>query len=191
MPTGRTEWVRAALAQLAREGVAGIRVELLARKLRVTKGSFYWHFKDRADLLDAVISEWESETDLLLQEARKQRGAQARLDRFIELVRETEGRIPEPAIFMWARQDPKIARRVKRTEEARIAFLTAALEAMEIPPDEAETRAELAYLAFVGMADRIARDPSWRDRRNQLFERLVATFLDAPRDVKRGAEIND
>ena len=188
MAIGKREWTEAAIAQLAREGVAGIRVELLARKLKVTKGSFYWHFKDRAELLDAVLAEWEAETDMLLQEARKQRGAKARLDRFVDLVKAAEGRIPETAIFMWARQDARIARRVKRTEQARIAFLTSVLEAMEIAPDEAELRAELAYLAFVGMADRISRDPSWRERRDYLFGRLVAVFLESPVNVRWTAE---
>jgi AcrR family transcriptional regulator len=188
---GKTEWVQAALQALAREGVHGIRVESLAKKLKVTKGSFYWHFKDRADLLDAVLNEWEVETDGLLEEARKERGAKARLDRFVELVRAAEGRIPESAIFMWAREDKRVARRVKRTEQARIRFLTSILEAMNIPPEEAELRAELAYLSFVGMAERMTRDTEWHERRLFLFDHLVSVFLHAPANIKLGAESRD
>ncbi len=189
MAIGKTEWVGAAIAALGREGVQGIRVESLARKLKVTKGSFYWHFKDRAELLDAVLAEWEVETDGIMQEARKQRGAKARLDRFVELVRGSEGRIPETAIFAWARSDAKVARRVKRTEQGRVAFLTSILEAMDIPPEEAELRSELAYVTFIGMAERMSRDPEWRSRRDFLFDQLVRVFLEAPSNPHYTAEI--
>jgi AcrR family transcriptional regulator len=177
MAIGKAEWVSAAIGALAKEGVSGIRVESLARKLKVTKGSFYWHFKDRAELLDAVMAEWEGQTDAIMNEARKQRGARAKLDSFISLVKSTEGTIPEAAIFMWARQDPKVARRVKRTEQARIGFLASILEAMDLAPEEAELRAELAYMTFVGMAERMARDEEWRARKDFLFDQLIRVFL--------------
>ena len=51
----RQAWVQGALAQLARDGIDKVRVAPLARELGVTKGSFYWHFKDRQDLLDAMV----------------------------------------------------------------------------------------------------------------------------------------
>jgi AcrR family transcriptional regulator len=189
MAIGKTEWVNVALQALAREGVHGIRVESLARKLKVTKGSFYWHFKDRADLLDAVLAEWEAETDKIMEAARQERGAKARLDRFIALAKSAEGRIPESAIFMWARQDPKVARRVKRIEHSRIRFLSAILEAMDLSPEEAELRAELAYMAFVGMAERMIRDPEWDERRLFLFDHLVSVFLQSPASVRFSAEM--
>ena len=43
----RNEWIDSAIAALADEGLAGMRVEILAKRFGVTKGSFYWHFKDR------------------------------------------------------------------------------------------------------------------------------------------------
>ena len=55
----REAWIKASLAILAEKGLDGIRVEVLAKRLKVTKGSFYWHFKDRRDLLDAVLKTWK------------------------------------------------------------------------------------------------------------------------------------
>ena len=55
----REAWIKAALDILAEKGLDGIRVEVLAKRLKVTKGSFYWHFKDRRDLLDAVLETWK------------------------------------------------------------------------------------------------------------------------------------
>ncbi len=56
--TGRETWVRAAMQTLADAGLDGVKVETLARELGVTKGSFYWHFKDRRALLDAMLESW-------------------------------------------------------------------------------------------------------------------------------------
>ncbi|MHC4350247.1 MAG: TetR/AcrR family transcriptional regulator, partial [Planctomycetota bacterium] len=51
MRKSKAHWFQAALAALAREGIQGVRVERLARDLGVAKSGFYWHFRDRDDLL--------------------------------------------------------------------------------------------------------------------------------------------
>ena len=58
MSQSRDDWVEAAWETLGEAGVDGVRVEGLARKLGVTKGSFYWHFKNRRDLIDALFERW-------------------------------------------------------------------------------------------------------------------------------------
>src|SRR5262245_7462490 len=63
----RADWLRAARLALRRRGPDAVRVEPLARALGVTKGSFYWHFRDRSDLLEALLKEWEDETGLLTE----------------------------------------------------------------------------------------------------------------------------
>src|SRR6266480_8135100 len=60
-----SDWMRVARLALLHSGPDGVRVEPLARSLGVTKGSFYWHFRDRRDLLEQLLVEWERETDLL------------------------------------------------------------------------------------------------------------------------------
>lgn len=59
---GREAWIAAGLAALSSGGVEAVRVEVLARALHVTKGSFYWHFADRRELLDAIVAHWETTT---------------------------------------------------------------------------------------------------------------------------------
>src|SRR5438067_13057108 len=59
------DWLKAARVALLHRGPDAVRVEPLARELGVTKGSFYWHFRDRSDLLEALLAEWEEETSLL------------------------------------------------------------------------------------------------------------------------------
>src|SRR5690606_13043756 len=53
-----TAWVDAGIEILVRESIEHVRVERLARELGVTKGSFYWHFKDREDLQAAILDRW-------------------------------------------------------------------------------------------------------------------------------------
>ena len=52
-------WLRAAETRLAQHGIESVRVEVLARDLGVSKGSFYWHFRDRNELLDKLLGRWE------------------------------------------------------------------------------------------------------------------------------------
>ena len=74
-PLDRDAWVAGATEVLAEEGIAGLRVEVLAKRLKVTKGSFYWHFTDRRDLLLAVLSHWkEGRIRDIIKQTRAQPG---------------------------------------------------------------------------------------------------------------------
>ena len=65
---GPEDWTRAALAAIADKGTAHVSVERLARELGATKGSFYWHFKDRPALIDAALQRWERDyTDRIIE----------------------------------------------------------------------------------------------------------------------------
>ena len=54
----RQTWIRAGFTELARAGIDGVRVEVLAKNLGVTKGGFYRRFRDRAALLEAMLADW-------------------------------------------------------------------------------------------------------------------------------------
>lgn len=133
-----------------------MRVEALARELGVTKGSFYWHFRDRGELLDALLSGWVSETDWLLEEAGAALSPAARLHRFFELASRPDYP-PDTAIFAWARQDEEVARKAREVEARRIRFLARQLEAQGLDESVARERAELAYLAVLGWIERKQR----------------------------------
>src|SRR5688500_3247840 len=62
------DWTRAALTAIAEGGTANVSVERLARELGATKGSFYWHFKDRPALIEAALQLWERDfTDRIIE----------------------------------------------------------------------------------------------------------------------------
>ncbi|MCR6666156.1 MAG: TetR/AcrR family transcriptional regulator [Methyloversatilis sp.] len=108
--TDRDTWVRAATQTLADSGVDGVRVETLARGLGLTKGSFYWHFKDRRALLDAVLEHWrDGRIDDIRNRTQSAPGDEiAQLQHVIDtysLARNRRGMQVELALRDWARHD--------------------------------------------------------------------------------------
>ena len=103
-------WIEAGLAELARSGVEGVRVEVLAKNLGVTKGGFYRRFQDRAALLDGILQSWSAGRIAAIEQQTSLDGATAR-DRLRALIRlysermNTEGMAVELAIRQWARAD--------------------------------------------------------------------------------------
>ena len=84
-PLRRLDWIRVASARLSQEGIEAVRVEVLSRELRVSKGSFYWHFRDREDLLNSMLSHWEADETAWLHEAASgEKSAAARWATMVE-----------------------------------------------------------------------------------------------------------
>jgi AcrR family transcriptional regulator len=165
---GREDWISAALVLLQREGIAGVRVEPLALRLKVTKGSFYWHFKDRAALHTAMIDHWRAITTREVIERFDRTGGDARvkLRRLIALATGAVAPVAlDTAMRAWARQDPAVAAAVAATDNERVAFISALLCEMGIKPGVADLRARIVYLAAVGsyFSQAGARRGLWRE----------------------------
>ena len=176
-PLEREDWLRAARLALLRGGVEAVRVEKLARHLAITKGSFYWHFKDRDELLELLLREWENEVEEILSQVGpgSQRERVHRLVRVLErrVKLSEEGKVPsDAAIFAWASVDPKVARRVNVAEQERIALLKHFVGA--------RNRIELFYLVWLGFVARGQRVPESRKRFPQVA-RLLLEWLSEPK----------
>jgi AcrR family transcriptional regulator len=176
----REDWIQAGLKSLSSVGVDAVRVELLARDLKVSKGSFYWHFNDRTELLQAMLEEWQrQETDWFLDEAERGMSPARRWTRLLELAAGTARRIPETAIFGWARKDSHVATRVHAVEEKRISYVARVLRDTGFSRSDADWWAETVYLVFLGLVDRASRDPKFRKNRAALAEYLSRLVLAA------------
>ena len=138
----RDAWIKGAIAILAEHGAERLRVEVLAKRLGVTKGSFYWHFKDRRDLQDAVLDLWR---DGRIRDIRKQTQAQtggeaAALLHTIEVygsARNRKGIAIEAAVRDWARRDPQAAAVVEEVDAERLASACRLFLACGIEEEEA------------------------------------------------------
>jgi AcrR family transcriptional regulator len=148
----KTQWVVAGLESLRKGGVGEVRVERLAADLGITKGSFYWHFKNRGDLLDAVLEYWAREmTDVEFERIGAMRaGLAGRLQALAEDVLEKGMGRYDPAIRAWARTDRKIAAAVGQVDRRRVRALTAFFEEAGFSAAEARTRARLFYTFLLG-----------------------------------------
>ncbi len=150
-------WVDVAIDVLAREGVSGLRVEVLAKKCGVTKGSFYWHFKDRRALLDAVLEHWklgrirdiEKTTSVSAGNERNQ------LHYAIELYganKNRKGMSIELAIRDWARHDPQAAAVVESVDLYRLECTRKLFVAAGMSDAEAKSRSLLLYACVFGLS---------------------------------------
>jgi AcrR family transcriptional regulator len=147
----KPQWLNAGLEALRRGGVAAVRVERLAADLGITKGSFYWHFRDRGELLDAVLEYWEREmTDVEFERVRAVRGLPARLQALAEDVLEKGMGRYDPAIRAWARTDRKVAAAVAQVDRRRLRALGALFAEGGFTGVEARVRARLFYTFLLG-----------------------------------------
>ena len=93
------------------EGVEGIHVEPLARRLGVTKGSFYWHFKDRQELLNSVVEYWTTRmVDAVRAHETLTGSASERLLKVMEEITQQDRGRYEAAMRMWASSDQHVAK---------------------------------------------------------------------------------
>lgn len=147
----RSLWVKAAYAAFAQGGVDAVKVDALARSLDVTRGSFYWHFKNRDALLAQVVDRWlVLETMRVMDMAEAAGGTPAdRLWVVIESVRTDDGRF-ELAVRNWARSSNYAADIVRTADEKRIAYLERLLIDHGIDVSTAKRRARIVYLAWLG-----------------------------------------
>lgn len=144
-------WAESALDVIAEAGVEAVAVEPLARRLGVTKGSFYWHFANRQALLQAALEQWERrETDEVLARAAQEKDPRERLAR---LFREADGSRRAGRLYLAltaAMENRPIQAVVRRVMDHRIEFLRECYTAMGLPAEEARRRAILAYSVFLG-----------------------------------------
>ncbi len=148
------DWIDAAAARFAEGGADAVRVEPLAKALGVSKGSFYWHFADRAALLTGVVDAWEQRGTMEIIDA-VEREADEPAERLWALFERTFGTPStvdafETAIRALASRDAHARAVTKRVDRRRLAFVAELLLAAGIPRAEAKRRADLLYCTLIG-----------------------------------------
>ena len=148
---GPDDWAEEALRALASGGLKALSVQGLARRLGVTKGSFYWHFKSRDQLLDSALKLWERRGSVqrfaqldLLEEPRD------RLRRLFASTLEDEATLALDFAIQVAADDPRIAPWAKRVNRRWVAWLTGVYWELGLEVEEAHLWALLCYSNYVG-----------------------------------------
>jgi AcrR family transcriptional regulator len=150
--TPRSRWIDAGLDALASSGPGGVRVEVLAATLGVTKGGFYGLFGSRPELLDAMLDEWERRaTDDVLRQVDSEGGSAADRMRRAGALTFSEEMLPvDLAVRAWARTNETVAARLRRVDNVRIGLLRELLGTFLTDPDEIEARSMLAFATAIG-----------------------------------------
>ena len=150
-------WIEAGFKEIARSGVEGVRIEVLAKNLGVTKGGFYRRFRDRAALLGGMLQNWSGGRIAAIEKQTSLDGATARerLRALIALYSErmnTEGMAVELAIRQWARSDEAAAAAVASVDAARLKNVAHLYRATGLPAEEADAQAFLFYCFIFGQS---------------------------------------
>jgi AcrR family transcriptional regulator len=178
----RDAWVTAALDAFEAGGAPAVAVVPIARALGVTRGSFYWHFASRDELLAAVVARWEHDhSDAVLAAVQAVPDPH---DRLVALLGAAASKPPTIFVRMLdgAATEPVVAAAVSRTAERRMAVLAQALRELGLTPAEARRRALLVYSAYVGLTRLMQADPDlMTDRERAAYSRhVLATVVPAP-----------
>ena len=166
--------MRSAAEAIEEGGVGAVAVEPLARKLGVTKGSFYWHFENRDALLKAALERWEKEaTEAVIAALNLISDPRERLRQglaFATTEDPLDGGASGTEIYFSdalelaisdAADDPLVRPVLRRVSERRIDYLEECYRALRFPPAEARHHALFVYAAYVGTL-RLAREAPGR-----------------------------
>jgi len=145
------DWVRAATQVLVDHGIDHVRVDVLAGELNVTRGSFYWHFRDREDLLRRVLQAWREVSTVQLTKRLEVARSDPRELLADVITLPFRGRAAvraariELAIRAWARRDPMAQQALDEADSSRLGYHETLFRALGFAPDEAAHRAFLLY----------------------------------------------
>jgi AcrR family transcriptional regulator len=175
------QWVKAAWIVLEKQGVEAIRVEPLARVLGVTKGSFYWHFRDRQHLLTSVLEYWEEQHTLAMITIAERGGIDS-LTKLSALWNATTGEglrlDAELAIRNWGKRDQSVEEVVLRVDQTRLKYLCKLLKDMGFSEEQAKVRSFMLYSLLLGnYFFRSVYDPV---QRRLLLSQAIQLIIHAP-----------
>lgn len=188
------DWSWAAYRAIGRGGVEAVAVEPIAAELGTTKGSFYWHFKNRDALIEAALDEWEARlTDAVIADLDRVPDPGERLKKLVGAAFDLAPPDAAAEVALLAHpEQPVVRRRVRRVTQRRLDYMSAQLQRVGWPTDQSRERAVLLYYLYVGslqtryVLPRQADDSVRRQQVELVFESLVVPSSEMAR---RGSDV--
>jgi AcrR family transcriptional regulator len=179
----RTDWVNAALAAIAEDGLAAVAVEPLAQRLGASKGSFYWHFENRDALLTAALAHWEEQYTAAVT-AENTQGPADPVHRLRLLIRRVTALAETDSVYVAliaTAGHPAVAPVLTRITEHRLDYTAALFRDIGFSAREARYRSLLAYTAHLGHTE-LARSapgalPHGRADREAYLQHVVTALI--------------
>jgi AcrR family transcriptional regulator len=182
----REDWIHAARDELIGKGINAVKVGRIARNLRVTRGSFYWHFSSHQELLRALLQLWETSNTRPFEEALNREGACVGHQEFFSIINlyveeDTYNPAFDTAVRNWACTSKSAASAVRRVDIRRIDILHRVFTDLGYSDPEALVRARITYFHQVGYyAIAMQEDPEVRRSLVPVYIRvLIGKPLDA------------
>ena len=150
----RDDWLNVAMDVLVSDGVEQVKVLSLADRMGVSRSSFYWYFKSRQQLLDALLDRWQSTNT-----AAMIRQSELPAKTITQAVCNVQRCVVNPSLFDtaldfavrdWARRSGKVRRLLDQSDTRRLEALTAMFRRFDYPELEAVTRARVLYYMQLG-----------------------------------------
>jgi AcrR family transcriptional regulator len=180
------DWIDFALTTLAREGFDALKADVLARKLGVSRGSFYWHFTDLYAFHAQVIDRWKQvTTEAIIADIERYESREERLNALLRLAF-GHGAALEVRMRAWADNNAEAARALKDIDRRRRGYIERLLREAGIAPPLATTRTQILYWTYLGAA--LSRSRLAGERLNRTVAELkrialgglCSTTLDKP-----------
>ena len=173
----KDDWLRAALEVFESEGIEGVRVERLARKLNVAKSGFYWHFRDRVQLYDDLLELWERESTQVVTSSAEivSLPPADRLSRTAYLIWEHDLARFDLPFRAWAQRDPRVLARVDRVHDQRLSWIRQMFREIGFKGEDLEMRTRL----FVGYHawERTALPRQSKSQAKRMIKRRIALLV--------------
>jgi len=170
------DWVEVGFTILGEAGIQGIKVDRMAERLGVTKGSFYWHFKDLDDFLSAVAAKWAGEMAerYLATAGAPDEHPSMRMRNRLRVYLSRPVRMLDREMRNWARTDERARAALEKTDRMIFGQITRDLRDLGFEPGEAEWRASILFYASIGYAsvDHPLTEANIRDEAFKLLQLL-------------------
>jgi AcrR family transcriptional regulator len=164
------DWIDFALKTLAREGFQALKADVLARKLGVSRGSFYWHFEELRTFHARVIEHWrQAATEAIIADLERLDSPEQRLDTLLRRAL-AHGALLEVRMRAWADENAEAARVLADIDGRRKAYIEQMLLDAGIGPAIAATRAQILYWSYLGAA--LSRSKLTGERLDRIVDEL-------------------
>jgi AcrR family transcriptional regulator len=145
----KQEWIQAGLNQLREFGCQAISGEKLARRLDVTRGSFYHHFKSMDDYVEQLMDEWEQSYTLEKLEKAHSVDPWQEMTRLLEMAWNSDINL-EVAVRQWGFSHPLVQKRVERIDSLRLGHISNLYGILVSDPVKGRQLGTIAYYGLLG-----------------------------------------
>ncbi|MBT2483800.1 MULTISPECIES: TetR/AcrR family transcriptional regulator [unclassified Microbacterium] len=174
---GRDDWARTGFEMFGESGVDAVVIERIAVRLGATKGSFYWHFRNRGELLAAVLDLWLIETEEIIDGVARIDDPRAQLRALFERAFANVSQDRSEVDLLHRADDPVVAEVLEKVSARRVAFMAEAFAATGLPERTARDRATQMYAMWLGLIRLQASLPSLMPSTPDEHRRLMRSTI--------------